>query len=156
MGTVHYVDSAGVISTSPFFRTPYNYDRDAASDESGLKCEDKSLAQQQFKEETDINEIVRRFGLTGQMPEDLRVPTYGDFTDVMDFQTAMNAVTQAQEQFMALPAELRAHFANDPQNLMTFLDDDRNRAEAEKLGLLKPHVVQPAPAITPQPKEPQA
>jgi hypothetical protein len=31
----------------PFLRTPYNYDRDVVSDESGLACADPSLAQQQ-------------------------------------------------------------------------------------------------------------
>ena len=35
----------------PFLRTPFNYDRDLASEESGLKCEDPSLTQQQFKDE---------------------------------------------------------------------------------------------------------
>lgn len=55
----------------PFLRTPYNYDMNAAGDESGLRCEDATRAQQQFKEESDINTIVARFGLTGEMPDNL-------------------------------------------------------------------------------------
>lgn len=120
----------------PFVRSPYNYDREAASDEAGLKCEDLSLAKQEFREESDINTIVRRFGLTGQLPPDLRVPTSGDFTDIYDFQTAMNAVVQARESFMLLPAHVRERFHNDPQELVSFLDNEENRAEAVKYGLI--------------------
>ena len=48
-----------------FLRTPYNCDRDAATNESGLRCEDASLAQQHFKEECDINTILQKFNITG-------------------------------------------------------------------------------------------
>lgn len=121
------------------FRTPYNHVSDEWSERYALECDPaEDQTQQQFKEESDINEIVRRFGLTGELPEDLRVPQYGDFTEVRDFQTAMNAVRQAEESFMALPAEVRARFANDPQKLLEFMADDANRAEADKLGLLRP------------------
>ena len=57
------------MSRGVFLRTPYNYDVDEVSAETGLACFDESLTQQQFKEESDINEIVRRFGLTGQTPD---------------------------------------------------------------------------------------
>ena len=46
-----------------FLRTPYNYDKDAATNESGLHCEDASLAQQHFKDECDINNILRQFNV---------------------------------------------------------------------------------------------
>ena len=49
----------------PFLRSLYNYDRDAASSESGLACDDPTLAQQQFRDEADINTILERFGRTG-------------------------------------------------------------------------------------------
>lgn len=120
------------------FRTGFNYDRDAASNESGLECKDESLAIQSAEDESNINTIVRRFGLTGQLPDDVRMPQSGDFTGVPDFHTAMNLVRAAQEEFLRVPAHIRARFANDPQAFMHFLEDDSNRAEAEKLGLLKP------------------
>ena len=62
-----------------FFRTPYNYDRDAVSHETGLVCDDPSLAVQSDADDCDINVIVRRFGLTGTMPMSGRVPQYGAF-----------------------------------------------------------------------------
>jgi phage internal scaffolding protein len=132
----------------PFFRTGYNYDRDLASVESGLLCEDESLAIQSAAEEADINTIVRRFGLTGQLPGQVAMPRFGDFTGVPDFHSAMNLIRETQDEFMRLPAEMRARFDNDPQRLMEFLEDDRNRDEAVKLGLVNPVSVE-APSGTP-------
>ena len=124
------------MSRGVFFRTPYNYDTDEVSAETGLACFDESMAQQQFKEESDINEIVRRFGLTGEMPQDFRMPQYGDFTGVSDFHSAVNMVLAAEDEFMRLPAEMRSRFGNDPGQLLDFLNDERNRDEAVKLGLI--------------------
>lgn len=131
---------------APFVRNPYNYDVDAASEESGLRCEDPSLAVQSARDEVDINTIVRRFGLTGQLPEDLRAPTYGDFVGVNDYHSAMNAVAKANEAFEEMPAEVRARFQNDPAEFVAFCSDEKNRDEMKKLGLLAPQaaVVQAA------------
>lgn len=118
------------------FRTPYNYDVDLASEESGLKCLDPSLARESEAEGCDINEIVRRFGLTGQMP----VGGVAFFADVsampMDYHSALQFVQAAEEGFALLPAELRARFRNDPGALVEFLEVEGNRAEAEKLGIV--------------------
>lgn len=122
-----------------FLRAPGNYDADKASDEAGLACSpDDCVTQQQFAEECDINTIVRRFGLTGELPETFAMPVSGDFTEVVDFQSAMNVVRAAEEAFMQIPAETRARFANDPARLYEFLNDSGNRDEARKLGLLRP------------------
>ena len=118
-------------------RSAFDYDSDAASEAAGLRCpEEEGMTQQHFAKECDINEIVRRFGLTGELPENLKMPVSGDFTGVSDFQTAMNIVRQAEEEFLRVPAEVRARFANDPGRLMAFLDDPANRDEAVKLGLV--------------------
>jgi len=122
--------------TLPFLRTPYNYDTIAASNESGLHCEDASLAQQQFKEECDINNIMEKFGMTGLIPQSPLTATYGDFSGVYDYHSALNAIIDAEGQFDALPATLRARFDNDPANLIDFMENPENRSEAEKLGLL--------------------
>lgn len=118
-------------------RAPGNYDTDAASLLHAVFCPlDEAVTQQQFKEEADINVIVARFGLTGEIPGDFQAPVSGDFSNVGDFQSAMNAVRTAQESFMRLPADLRLRFNHDPQVLMRFLDDPGNRDEAIKLGLV--------------------
>lgn len=133
--------------TVPFVRSTYNYDADLASYDSGLLCEDLSLAVQDARDEVDINTIVRRFGLTGQLPDEVRVPQYGDFVGLDDYHSAMNAVADANESFDALPADLRSRFNNDPAVFVEFCLDERNRDEMTKLGLLKP--VEPAPPAAP-------
>lgn len=120
-----------------FLRSGDNYDVDEASYVSGLECpESDGRTQQQFAEEVDINTIVTRFGLTGQLPEEVKVPQSGDFTGVTDFQSAMESVRKAEADFMELPADLRYRFENNPQRLMDFMENPANRDEAIKLGLV--------------------
>lgn len=139
----------------PFVRSPYNYDVDEASNASGLKCEDKSRTQQHFKEECDINTIVERFGLTGEVPSGVAVPMQGDFTEVYDFQSAMDVVIGARQAFEQMPANVRKRFGNDPALFMEFVHDPENVEEAKKLGLLvkveEAKVVAAAPAAAVQP-----
>lgn len=129
-----------------FVRSMYNYDVDAASDASGLLCEDASLTHQSFAEECDINTIIRRFGLSGELPEGNVAPTYQTFDGVFDFQSAMNAVAVARESFDLMPAEVRARFHNDPQQFVVFCSDEANRDEAMKLKLVLPKAVEAPPA----------
>lgn len=142
MATRKTVDvSTGEIKEYPiqpvFLRTPHNYDRNAASDETGISCPEETMAKQAFKDECDINTIVRRFGITGQLPKGVRMPTFGDFSEVTDFASAMNAIALANEAFDTMPAEIRTRFQNDPQKFLEFTSNDANYTEAEKMGLVK-------------------
>ena len=128
------------------FNTGYNLDNDAVSRETGISCEDESLTDQSQRDDADINVIVARFGITGELPPDLRMPQSGDFSDAPDFHAAMNMVRSAQEEFMKVPAKLRERFSNNPQCLMDFLADDSNRDEAMRLSL-----VQSPPSLTSNP-----
>lgn len=140
---------------APFFRTEYNYDRNVASDNSGLSCPEPTKTQQNFKDEVDINTIVERFGLTGELPTDVRMPQSGDFTDVTDFQGAMNLIRQAEEGFMEMPANIRARFHNNPAEFLDFVHDEKNVDEAIKLGVLlkKPEIKAPDPVLVRLAKE---
>lgn len=121
-----------------FLRTPYNYDTNAVSDETGLSCPDASLTQQQFKEEADINTIVERFLKSGVLPNAVNMPQYVDYEGVFDFQSAMNVVRAADENFMRLDAKIRARFNNSPQEFLQFFADPANTDEAIRLGLAVP------------------
>ncbi|AXH74077.1 MAG: internal scaffolding protein [Microviridae sp.] len=137
METPTHIDQiTGELKDGVFLRTPYNYDRDEASFESGLDCKDLSLAQQQFAEDADINTIVRRFGISGKLPENVRMPSYGDFTGVDDYRSALDAIEAAKASFMALPGHVRARFDHDPGAFVDFCDDPRNLQEAKTLGLV--------------------
>lgn len=129
-----------------FLRTPYNYNMEHASTESGLQCKDQTLTQQHFAEEVDINTIVHRFNINGELPQGLRMPTYEDFTGVFDFHSAMNAIAQAREAFDAQPAHIRSRFHNDPGEFVDFATNKDNIVEARKMGLVPPEELPEPPA----------
>ena len=124
------------MSNVPFVRSPYNYDVDAASIEGGLSCPEPTKAQQHMADEADINTIVRRFGVSGVLPAGARAPSYDDFSEVVDFHTAQLAIRRAQESFMALPADVRTRFDNDPGLFVDFCSEESNREELRKMGLV--------------------
>lgn len=99
-----------------------------------------SLTHQSFKDECDINLIVARAAQTGFTPMRSQPLIQGDFSEVPDYQTAMNTVVRAREAFDALPAKVRDRFNNDPSQLLNFVSDEKNREEATKLGLIQPAV----------------
>lgn len=124
---------------------------------AGVDCSRESLdpaqacqgADQSFKEDADINVIMERAARTGEMP----VGVFGDFVDVsglpQDFMEAQLLVKDAEARFASLPAKLRSRFANDPYELLSFIGNPDNLAEARELGLVDS---KPAEA----PKEPEA
>lgn len=130
--------------TKSVFRSFGAYDTDSVSDATGLRCLDPSRAVQSQRDESDINTIVRNFGVTGQLPASVRVPTYGDFEGVDDYRSAIEAIRAAEASFMAMPGEVRARFGNDPQAFIEFCEDSSNLEEMRKLGLAISPVVEPA------------
>lgn len=120
------------------FRSAFGYDTKAASDETALECKDPSLAVQSDMQDADINVIVARFGITGQMPQNIRVPQYVDYDEVFDFRSAMDVINDATKQFMSLPAGVRARFNNDPQSFLEFATDPGNVDEMVQMGLAVP------------------
>lgn len=113
------------------------------SESHGLKCPEPTRAVQDHKEDADINTIVRNFGVTGKLPDVVRVPSYGDFDGISDFREAVEAVRAAEESFLLLPSDLRARLDHDPQRFLEYVQDPRNLEEMRKLGLA---VVAPAEA----------
>lgn len=134
----------------PFVRSAYNYDRDMVSQQTSLFCDDPSLAQQHMAEDADINVIVKRFGITGQLPQGVRLPEYGDFTGVHDYRSALEAVQAAEEDFSALPADLRAKFDNNPQLYLDFVENPSNKEQLYELGLAERVAPPPPPADAPK------
>lgn len=95
----------------------------------------KSMTQQNFKQECDINSILENYRKTGtplsnpQFNEQIvDVSTYGDFQD------SMNKIRESVELFEQLPAVLRKKMDNDPANLPAYLEE--NAEEAIKYGLM--------------------
>ena len=132
-------------------RTIGNYDGDKESRRTGLECKDPSKTVQADLEDADINMILKNFGVTGKLPQNVRQPMYGDFTGIDDYRSAIEAVRLAEESFNAMPAEVRAEFRNDPQLFLEFCETPGNEAELRRLGLIE---VAPAPAPVPAPVPP--
>lgn len=126
------------VSRDVFVRKPFNYDMNAASLASGTPGGGAIRTQQHQKDETDINLIVKRFGITGMLPQNVRVPLSSDFVDILDFQSAQNALVQAKRSFSAMSADVRTRFGNDPAKFVAFCSDSRNIDEMRKMGLAVP------------------
>lgn len=124
--------------TPPKVRSPYNYDMNEAGDESGLKCMDKSLTQQSEADATDINWMVNKYVVTGEMPQLQAPPIQGDFTEVMSYQDALNLMIDANKSFMQLPAKVRNRFENDPGKFIDFASNEANRDEMRQMGMWSP------------------
>lgn len=133
-------------------RSPFNYDVADASIATGLACTDETLAVQDQRDECDINTIVERFNVTGEVPTNVRQPLSMDFIEAIDFHTAQNALIEAQQSFMQMDAKTRARFNNDPGEFIAFFEDEANREEGERLGLINPR--QKAPEQAPKGPEP--
>ena len=107
------------------------------SSKPGMTFEKPSLTQQHFKDECDINLIIKRFTKNDlalmAMMSDMH---YGDYSTPVDFHDAMNIVIRAQEQFEALPSSVRDKFDNDPAKMLDFVSKKENIEESVKLGLL--------------------
>lgn len=113
-----------------------NYDVKAVSRSCGLDTGTDTKVIQSARDDADINVIVKRFNVTGMLPQLQRQPLDVDIDKVMDYRSAMQYVREAAERFMMLPSQLRERFQNDPQEFMAFVQDEANAEEAEKLGLI--------------------
>lgn len=102
-----------------------------------LKCSDASLTRQEFVQESDINNIMKRYAAGMPLPSGKRLPMFDDFSHVPDFQQAFEIVQKSSELFEQLPSAVRDRFGHDPQQLLAFLNDSNNRDEAIKLGLIE-------------------
>lgn len=103
---------------------------------------EESMTQQQFKDECDINNIIKAHGGDMRMlPPHVFVKSgrgvYGDFSDTKDFQQSLHTIMDAESAFMTLDAKIRAKFENDPQKLFQFLNKKENFNEAVSLGLIE-------------------
>lgn len=107
--------------------------------DTGKMVRDEGKTRQDMADDADINVIVKRFGLTGQLPVVRpKIPLEADFRDAGDFDlgSALRFVRQADAAFMAYPAEIRAKFDNDPSLFVAFVENPRNKEECIRLGIL--------------------
>ncbi|AXH78034.1 MAG: internal scaffolding protein [Microviridae sp.] len=101
--------------------------------------EEPSKTQQQFKDECDINNIVKKFSTTGEFTHlTSKEGRYADFSQITDYRDMLDTVLYAQEAFASLPADVRLRFQNNPAELLEFVQNPKNYDEGVKLGLVQP------------------
>lgn len=116
-----------------------------------------SRTKQAFREETDINNILRKHE-KGLLVDHLNEHQgqYGDFINAPDYHTALNRIHEADDAFMTIPAEIRARFNNDAAEFLAFAQEPENIDQMREMGLAPP--ARPEPVISkeaPTPREPE-
>ncbi len=95
---------------------------------------------QSFKDETDINKILKRAEKTGTISHLAKYEgTYGDFAD-FDYFENLQKLTRGREIFDELPAEIRNEFKNSPGKFFDYVNDPGN---VDRLGKLLPALAEP-------------
>jgi len=135
-------DRAG--ATLPRIRSAYDGSRVSVP----LVCtsaEDRT--QQSFKDECNINVLMKRYEKTGILPQGRDVPMQYADVSALDFQSSMDRVALVRGVFSQLDARTRLRFENDPEQMLAFVADPANVKEAVKLGLLPKAAVKEEPKV---------
>jgi len=93
--------------------------------------------EQAHKKQTDMNYILRDYHATGMIKHAAKYQGRYDDVPPVDFQEAMNLVTNAQQMFSDLPSNLRNRFGNDPAAFLGFVQNPDNAQELQKLGITR-------------------
>ncbi len=105
-----------------------------------------SRTKQSFKDECDINLLMKKYEKTGLLDHVNKFGGYyGDLPESVDYQLALNSVLEAEAAFGSLTADIRAKFSNDPAEFLAFVADENNAEEIISLGL------GPSPSSGPSP-----
>lgn len=100
----------------------------------------KFKTKQSFKDECDINRIMKKYDQTGVIDHlSKNQPVYSEmFITPKNAYDAIERVQNAQEVFEKLPARIRDAFKNDPGTFYNFASDPKNHDGLVKLGLARP------------------
>lgn len=92
-------------------------------------------AKQEFKEDADLNSIMRKFQKTGAIDHaKMHQGSYGIASPVQ-LHEAMNLVTKADSMFNDLPSSVRNRFQNSATQFLEFVQNADNIEEARELGI---------------------
>jgi len=98
-----------------------------------------SRTKQSFRDEVDINQVIRRYQKTGILPQNnTHELTFGDYSNPIDFHEAQNKIMRANDLFYALPSHIRREFNDNPGDFLNFAQDPENKSAMVEMGLLPP------------------
>lgn len=114
-----------------FIRTPYNYDVNEASVVTGVECVEPTLARQEFKNDSDLNTMIRRFGV-----EVAQAPNWREFDATVipdNFMELQSILKEGVEAFNRLPSDIRAEHENNPEKFLNWVKEEQARlAKADR------------------------
>jgi phage internal scaffolding protein len=102
--------------------------------------DDPGLTLQAHKDECEVMNILAKYDPS--MTQEVMANANFGYADSITFFEAQNTLAQAKESFAALPSKIRNKFENDPGQLLDFLSEPANQAEAFKLGLIDDYIEQ--------------
>lgn len=123
-----------------------------------LDCSSEpSLTRQEFADECDINKLMAQYEKSGIISHiNPRTPQYLDLSEVPDLATAHQIIQNATAEFMALPANVRREFDNDPMEFIRYAENPDNIEKMREWGLAKPAPAKeeapPPPSVAPAPE----
>lgn len=90
---------------------------------------------QAFKDQCDINKILKKAQQTGSITHLQKYPemVYGEFDGEFDLLTAQNLLARGGEIFADLPSETRREFNNNPAEYLAFVNNPENRGRLKEL-----------------------
>lgn len=98
-----------------------------------------SITDQDCVEDTDINNIIAHYKLTGEFPDVSNVAdVFNCYGSPIQFNEAYEMIETASEAFMHLPAEVRYACDNDPSKFISMLKNPEHSEFLTKYGVLKP------------------
>lgn len=87
-----------------------------------IHFDDEPMTKQYFKDECNVNNIVRRFQQDGVIPVTTNVaPQYGHAPN-LEFKEALDLVLSGRQEFASLSDSVRQGFGNDENRYFQFLD----------------------------------
>lgn len=108
-----------------------------------FQTEGESLTEQQFAEESQILNKIRKYDSQGFFDTINRNPAqYNDFTQVRDLADAIDQIEQARDAFQTIPSDIRKKFNNSPSEFFDFASKESNYDELVKLGLATGKIVE--------------
>lgn len=115
----------------------HNGDPDFVEYDVGTVNNEPSMTQQHFASSCDINNLMSVYRDVSLIPSvNSAKAMYGDFTEIPDYQKAQQVMIDARKVWESLPDKWRQRFET-PFDFLRFVEDPRNREEADRLGMLK-------------------
>jgi phage internal scaffolding protein len=115
-------------------------------------CKEKSLTEQSHAPDCDINNILMKHN-AGDIMAHVKYTqaSFGDYTQINEYDEALNTVAKAQQAFEALPSKIREAFNNDPGKYVETVTDPSQREKLVELGMAnaiqEEKVTQPNPEL---------